>query len=311
VTETSRYDEYGDQLDVRELGSLLKRRKWLVLGAVAAFSLAFGAAAFLITPVYRVATVLAPASSETGLGGLGGALGQLGGLASLAGVRLDGGDSTTEEALAVLQSQEFIQKFIAETGILPRLFEKSWDPARGDWKADVRSVPTPARAAKTFLRSVLSVSRDKKTGLVTLNIDWRDREEAASWNQKIIEMLNEEMRSRAMADADQYIAYLENELGATTLVETRLAISRLLDAQIKQRMLARVTREFAFRTVDRGMVPDADDVLRPKRLQMLVLGPVVGLIVGVGYVLLAWALAASVRPRRVQDAAGGAVAPGP
>jgi len=310
VTETSRYDEFGDQLDIRELGTLLKRRKWIVLGAVAACSLAFAAAAFLMTPVYRVATVLAPASAEKGLGGLGGGLGQLGGLASLAGVRLDGGDSTTEEALAVLQSREFIQKFIAGTGIMPRLFEKSWDPARGDWKSDLGSVPTPARGAKYFSRNVLSVSRDKKTGLVTLNIDWRDREEAAAWNQKIIGMLNEEMRGRAMADADQYIAYLENELGSTTLVETRLAISRLLDAQIKQRMLARVTREFAFRTVDRGMVPEADEVLRPKRLQLLVLGPVVGLIAGVGYVLLAWALAAAAPARRGPGAAGDAVAPG-
>jgi hypothetical protein len=38
------------------------------------------------------------------------------------------------------------------------------------------------------------------------------------------------------------------------------------------------------------MVPDADDPLRPKKLKMFLLGPAVGLVLGVGYVLLAWAL---------------------
>jgi hypothetical protein len=151
-------------------------------------------------------------------------------------------------------------------------------------------VPTLAAAAKRFSGRIYTVARDRKTGLVALNVDWRDRQEAAQWNRQLVATINEEMRRRAMADADQYIAYLESELGTTQLLETRLAISRLLDAQIKQRMMAKVTREYAFRTVDPGMVPDADDVLRPRKLELIALGPVVGLTLGVGYVLLAWAL---------------------
>lgn len=217
-------------------------------------------------------------------------MGQLGGLAALAGVSLGGGDSATEEALAVLGSQGFAQRFIVESNLLPKLYESKWDAATGKWKVAPGKEPTPARAAKLFTNNIRSVSRDRKTGLVTFSIDWRDRDEALAWNRKLVVMINEEMRARAMADADGYIAYLENEMANTSLVETRLAVGRLLDAQIKQRMMARVTREFAFRTVDPGSLPDADDLLRPKRVQMFALGPVVGLVLGVGYVLLAWAL---------------------
>jgi len=140
---------------------------------------------------------------------------------------------------------------------------------------------------------VRSIARDRKTGLVTFSIDWRDRQQALEWNHKLVAMLNEDMRGRAMTDADNYIRYLESELGTTTLVDTRLAVSRLLEAQVKQRMMAKVTREYAFRIVDSGMVPDADDPVRPQKLKMFLLGPAIGLVLGMGYVLLAWALGGS------------------
>jgi len=282
-----------EALDPQEFLVLLRRRKWLILGAVALCSAAFWSAARLMTPVYRVTTVLAPARTEGGLGGLGGAMGQLGGLAALAGVSIGGGDESTEEALAVLGSQEFTQRFIVQENLLPELYASRWDAAANTWAVGPGKEPTMAKAAKRFSTWVRTISRDRKTGLVTLSIDWRDRQQALEWNHKLVAMLNEEMRRRAMTDADNYIKYLESELAATTLVDTRLAVSRLLEAQVKQRMMAKVTREYAFRIVDGGMVPDADDPVRPKKLQMFLLGPVVGLVLGVGYVLLAWALGGS------------------
>jgi len=285
---------HDETLDAREFLALLRRRKWLILGAVAFCSAAFWAAALLMTPVYRVTTVLAPARTEGGLGGLlGGAMGQLGGLAEMAGVSIGGGDESTEEALAVLGSQEFTQRFIVQENLLPKLYASEWDAAANKWAVGPGKEPTLAKAAKRFSTSVRAITRDRKTGLVTLSIDWRDRQEAMEWNHKLVAMLNEDMRRRAMTDADKYITYLESELATTTLVDTRLAVSRLLEAQIKQRMMAKVTREYAFRIVDGGMVPDADDPVRPKKLKMFLLGPAVGLVLGVGYVLLAWALGGS------------------
>ncbi len=280
----------NESLDPGEFLALLRQRKWLIIGVVALCSAAFWAAALLMTPAYRVSTVLAPARTEGGLGGLGGSLGQLGGLAALAGVSIGGGDGATEEALAVLASQEFTQRFIVESNLLPKLYASKWDAAAGKWNVAPGKEPTPARAAQRFSRQIRTIARDRKTGLVTMSIDWRDRQEALEWNHKLVEMLNEEMRRRAMRDADNYITYLESELATTTVVDTRIAVSRLLEAQIKQRMTAKVTREYALRIVDGGIIPDADDPVRPKKVQMFLLGPVIGLVLGIGYVLLAWAL---------------------
>lgn len=288
-------DARDDTLDLREFITLLVRRRWLIVSTVALCSAIFWAAALVMTPTYRVTSVLAPSHKESGLGSLGAAMGQLSGVAALAGVSFGGGDSEVEEALAVLGSQEFTQRFIVELNLLPKLYSSTWDEATGKWTTRPGKEPTLAKAAKRFSTDIRSISKDRKSGLVTLSIDWHDRVEALEWNRRLVAMINEEMRSRAMVDADGYIKYLENELANTSLVETRLAVSRLLDAQIKQRMMAKVTREYAFRTVDGGTVPDVDDVLRPQRLKMFVLGPVIGSVLGVGYVLLAWALAGTGR----------------
>jgi len=288
VNGNDQYAQGGESLDLRAFLALLGRRKWLIAGMALVCSLAFWAVALLMTPTYRVSTLLSPARNDSGMGGLGGAAGQLGGLAALAGLAVTGGASTTEESLAVLESQEFTERFISEMGILPKLYPSKWDASKGKWKVDAREAPTLARASKQFSDHIRQVARDRKTGLITLSIDWRDRQEAMQWNRRLVEMINDEMRRRAMVDSSNNIAYLENELAATTPVETRLAISRLLETQIKQRMLAKVTREFAFRTVDPGTVPDEDDMVRPRKLRLFVLGPIVGVMLGVGYVLLAW-----------------------
>ena len=93
------------------------------------------------------------------------------------------------------------------------------------------------------------------------------------------------------------VGYLEKELEATSTIETRLAINRLMEAQINQRMLANVTQEYAFRVVDRALPPEPDDAVGPRKLVLLALGPSVGLIFGVFAVLVVNVLAANRRAR--------------
>ena len=91
---------------------------------------------------------------------------------------------------------------------------------------------------------------------------------------------------------------MQRELSATSDVGTREAINRLIEAQVKQRMIANVTPDYAFRVVDRATVPDADDPIRPKKIVLLALSPFVGLVVGIAFVLMMRALreALKIRP---------------
>jgi hypothetical protein len=205
---------------------------------------------------------------------------QLGALAAVAGLEIGNRNSETEEALAVLRSREFTENFISANNLMPELFPEKWSQHTGTWKVDAENRPTLGRAYRIFNKKIRSVIQDKKTGLVTLQIDWRDRQEAAFWANDLVQRLNAEMRSRAITKAEASVSFLEKELQTTSIAEVRVAISRLLETEIKQRMLANVTHDYSFNVVDRALPADADDPERPKRLALLIAGPFVGFGIG-------------------------------
>lgn len=271
-------------LNLTDLVARYWRRRWLIASSASLVAVAFGLAALLMRPLYEAKALLAPVTAEQGLGALSSAIGQLGGLASLVGVEVGNGDARTDEAIAVLRSRKFTRAFIEEKGLLGALYSEKFDVSKGTWKVSVRRPPTIGRAYELFDRKVRFVSRDKKTGLVLLVIQWRDRELAASWTNALVDRLNEEMRVRAIADATASISYLQRELDSTVHVDTRQAINRLVEAKIQQRMMASVTKEYAFRVVDPAAVPDADRPLRPRKTLMLIGGFAVGVLLALGVI---------------------------
>ena len=132
------------ELDLRVVvARLWAGRKWIAASTVVAAA-AFVLAALLITPVYRSAVVSLPVTAdEAGMGGLGSALGQLSGLASLAGIQLGGESSRLEEALAVLRSRQFTEKFIADEQLMPQLFPRKWDAREKRWTVVSRESADP------------------------------------------------------------------------------------------------------------------------------------------------------------------------
>jgi uncharacterized protein involved in exopolysaccharide biosynthesis len=261
-------------------GRLWQRRLW-IFASTLFFASVFTLIAFLMTPIYRAESVLVSAGAERNkMGSLSSTLGQFGGLASLAGINVGSADIETEEALAVLRSREFTERFIAEKNLMPILFYGKWDSAKNTWNVPEKKQPTPADAYKYMDNKVRHISRDIKTGLVTLQIDWKDREQAASWANAMVERINAEMRGRAITQADAYIDYLMKELAKTTDLGTRDAVNRLLELQIRQRMVATVTQQYAFRVIDRALAPDAKDKESPIKILYLLLGLILGGSVG-------------------------------
>jgi uncharacterized protein involved in exopolysaccharide biosynthesis len=251
---------------------------------VLAFSILFGIAmtvlAFAMTPIYRGVTIVAPVEKKNmSMGsGLGSALGSAGGIASLVGLNL-GGDYATEEAITVLKSRFFTEAFIQDNNLLPELFPKLWDSKADRWKSGIRKVPTLGKGFYAF-DHIRKVERNTKTGLITLQIDWKDPVKAANWSNQLAERLNSEMRRRALAEAEASMGYLQKELAATVDVTTREAISRLMENQIKQEMLAHVTEEYALQVVDKAIPADVDDPVRPIKILYTAIGLLFGGMVG-------------------------------
>jgi uncharacterized protein involved in exopolysaccharide biosynthesis len=300
VASTDTFPRDGE-LDLRRLFATLWTGRLLIAVCVLATTLTFAVAAFIITPIYRATTVLVPVSPErAGMGLLGPSAGSLGGLASLVGVNLGGDNSHVEEALAVLHSREFNEAFIRDNGLMPILYASRWDAANLRWRGEPEDWPTLWKAYRYFTRRVVAVSRDRETGLVALRVDWKNPQLAAKWANDLVARLNSEMRGRAIKRTNASVGYLRTELADTVAIDTRETINRLMAAEINQRMFANVTEEYALRVVDRALVPDLKDKVRPKRALMLVLGCVLG--ASLGALLLMTGDAFGIR-RRAQRAA--------
>ena len=267
----------SSDLSLREFIALVLRRRWWVIGAVLFFTAVSAVVVLLITPTYEGSVVLVPANTERIGESLGGAAGQLGSIASVVGLNLNSRSSTTDEALAILRSRQFTESFISDRNLLPELFARKWDAQRKQWKGPADKQPTLAKGYKYFDKEIRDITQDRKTGLVTVRIVWRDRNEAAEWANDLARRLNEEMRTRALQREDLAVGYLDRELHSTTEVVAREAIGRLIESELKQRMLANVTQEYAFRVVDRALPSDPDDRVGPHRIRLILGGAITGL----------------------------------
>jgi hypothetical protein len=237
--------------------------------------------ALVLTPVYRAEVLLAPAQEDRGsaLSSIGN---YFGGLASIAGIDLDANAGNLDEAIAILGSRAFSEEFIMSEGLIKVFYRDMLDPSTGDWESsDPEEIPTLADAFRFFDENVRFISKDNLTELVTLAIEWEDREEAARWANLLVERVNKRLRERAIAEAETSIEYLNGELAKTSVVQLQQAIYRLIEAQIQTVMLANVREHYAFKIIDPAVPPDADDEARPKKVQIVMVGTILGGLFGI------------------------------
>jgi uncharacterized protein involved in exopolysaccharide biosynthesis len=265
-------------LDLFSLVSIVLRRRTLVISC-AIVGLALGIlAAVLMTPTYRASVLVAPVEDAELPDGLASVAGQLGGLASIAGIGPTS-DSSVDQNLAILRSRDFAMSFVADLGLVPVLFADDWDPDTATWRADVEP-PTEGDVWEKMDEDVRQVSVDRGNGMVTVSIEWSDREIAAEWANLLVSRINARLRARAIDEATRSLEYLNRELEKTTNVGLRQAIYRMMEQQINKIMLANVRDEFAFTVLDPAVAPEADDFFRPNRPVLIILGPLVGVFMG-------------------------------
>jgi uncharacterized protein involved in exopolysaccharide biosynthesis len=274
-----------DEIDLQEIWRVLVENKRMILSSIFVSALLAAGITLLLPNIYRAEVLLAPVKVDdtTNGGGVAAALSGLGGLASLAGISLGSGGST-DENLAVLKSREFLWKFVQDNKLMPILFEDDWDAAQKKWKDhDPKDQPGQMDLFRLLDEDVLNVSTDKKTGLVTVSIDWTDPVLAASWADQLVSQLNQHIRLKAVSRSENNLKYLNEELARTQVEEMRKTLFDLIGQEQKNAMLANAQREFAFRVLDPAVVPDKK--IKPKRTIIVLLAAV---LVGFFAILIAF-----------------------
>ena len=267
----------------------LARRMWRERWWLAAFGVAGPAVGaiigFLTTPIYRVQVLLAPVQSERARVPLEAVVSQFAEVASLPGIALPSGSSNRAVNLAQLTSRRFTQAFITNHNLLPAMYAKRWDKLQGRWRTEPRiRPPTFDEAFVYFDRRIRKIRDDRKTGLITMTIEWRDRHQAVEWANQMVADINEEIRQREIHESEQSLEYLNRELAKGPPVGLREAIFRLMENNVKSIMVANVRRDFAFQIIDPAMVPDEDRYVRPNWLVLVAGGVIASILAGMIFV---------------------------
>lgn len=274
----------GHQDDAVDLVALVRlfAREWrLVVGTVAAFVLLAALLAFALTPIYRAEVLLAPVAPPKSE--VLAAIGPLGDIASLVENLVGGPRDRTAESIAILRSRSLALDFIREQELKPVLFADRWDAAARAWRDD-STPPSDLDAYDVFDRNVRAVRLDRRTGLVTLSIEWRDPVTAARWANALVERVNARRRADAVREAQKSIEYLQGQLGRTSSLEVRQALYRLIEAQAKTIAIAQTREEYAFRVIDKAIPPERH--AHPRPLLMIAVAVLAGLAVAVLAVLV-------------------------
>jgi len=260
-----------DEIDLLELWRVLLKYKRMILASMFVAALLSAGISLLMHNIYRGEVLLAPAQSgDNKTGGLASVLsGGLGGLASLAGVSISGG--STDESLAVLQSREFLWNFVQEKKLMPILFENDWDAEHKKWKeSNPKKQPGQMDVWRLLNKGgVLNIDKDKKTGLVTVAVDWKDPALAADWANSLVERLNQYLAQQAIARSESNLKYLNEQLMSTQIEEMRKTLFDLIGNEQKNVMLAKTQKEFAFKVLDPAVEPDKK--IKPKRSFIVIL----------------------------------------
>jgi LPS O-antigen subunit length determinant protein (WzzB/FepE family) len=287
-------DQYGDEIDLRELFSVLWAGKIKIIAITAVFAVASVIYALSVPNQYKATALLAPAQS--GGGGVSGALGQLGGLASLAGVSLGGGGESGEAQIAqeIMQSWSYIEGFIAENNIAVEVYAaEGWNKGSNtlEFNDDVYDVeanewlveaPSSWQLFAAFSEKLL-VSEDKKSGLVSVSIEYYSPQIAKKWLDLYIESINRFMQRRQVDKVTRNIAYLKEQIGKTSVAEMQEMFYVIIGEQTKNKMLADANPDYAFVVVDPSMVPEQKS--QPKRATICIIGTLLGGILSVLLVL--------------------------
>ncbi|MBO2564622.1 Wzz/FepE/Etk N-terminal domain-containing protein [Shewanella algae] len=291
-----------DEIDLRELFSVIWQGKWLIAGVTLVFAVASVVIALMMPNIYKSEAILAPTIEEQGSSGLASLASQFGGLVSMAGINLGNSSDKTKLAVEVMKSRKFISEFIQKYNILPELMAvdnwnmrdnvltfnpKIYNESQKEWVREVnpplRAKPSLQEAFKEFYK-IFSINEDKDTGMIAVSIEHKSPYIAKQWVDWLVTDINRVMKERDVLEATRSTEFLNRQIALTNVADIRSILYKLVEEQAKTVMFAEVRDEYVFKTIDPAIVPE--EKIRPKRALICVLGTFLGGLLGIMFVLV-------------------------
>ncbi len=281
-----------DEIDLRELWATVMKYKREIVKFSAVITLLALVYALSIPNSYKSHTLLSP--QEQAKPSLGG---ELAALAGMAGVSLGGGSADASTSLETfLKDYDFNKMVIEKHGLVDRISgsaqEKNmvfafgfggihWLLSGSDSQDDKVNQAEKVYGAFKALQGIMSLSSDKKTGLITLSATAQDRFLAKELVEIYLKELTTYLKQMEIKEVLKKIKFYKQELVTTNDIQLKTQISSLLGSLVQKRVLSNSNEFYVVSQMIAPRVAHVSEKTKPKRSLILILAMIMSLMVGV------------------------------
>lgn len=288
LSEHKNYIE-EDEIDLKELFNTILKYKY----KIATFSLMVVLLTLFyvlsIPNSYKSEIVLAPQTENKS------ASGGLASLASLAGVSLGAGNSKDPFTMieTTLKDYEFNKQLIEKYNLIEKLANPenlvfamgidsfySKNDKNNKNNTEINKQELVFNAIKS-LSGILSLSSDKKSGLIVLSAEHVDRYFAKELVDIYLEELISKIKLQDMKEIDKQINYYKKELSTTYDVSLKEQLSKSLSALMQKRVFSLANDYYFVSKLTDSRVAYIKEKTNPKRALILTVSFVTSIILGI------------------------------
>jgi len=284
---------FDDEFDLRELFNVLWTAKKLIILITAIFAICSVVYSLSLSNYYKSGSIFIARSASGNQG-----LSQYSGLAAMAGITLpsSSGEDKAAQMIELIKSRKFVKHLMTFENILPSILaaksynnstqellfnQKLYESETKTWKNN--EIPSYLKAHSAYL-NMLSITQDKKTGFIRINIEHISPVFAKDFLELIIRESNELIRKKDMEESKQGLEYLTSELSKTPFVAIKESINTLIEVQLETQMMAQINQDYILTEIEPPFIPEQKS--KPSRSFICVAGTILGGILGVLIVLI-------------------------
>ena len=280
-----------DEIDLRELFNTIKKHKYKIFFLT--FLITFLTLIYTLSlpNIYKSQTILIPESQKKSLAG-----GSMAALASLAGVNLGGGDNDDPSIIM----EELLKDYQFNLSIIKKykLDEKLKTPYKNlvfamgeDRVYKFFHSPKKEKNLKskeeiyfdTFnnLKTILSLTSDKKTGFIILSATYQDRFLAKELVDIYLKELINNMKTRDFISLDKQLNYYKKELEDTFDISLKEQLSKYISGIMQKKVFSQVNEFYLVKQIIKPKVAYIKDKAKPKRALILIVAMITSLILSI------------------------------
>jgi uncharacterized protein involved in exopolysaccharide biosynthesis len=291
MNQNTQYVE-EDEIDLRELFATISRYKYKIL----LFSLVVTLMSVVYTlskpNVYASSTLLVP--QEQAKSSIGGGLSAL---AGMAGISIGGGGNVDVATSfdTVLKDFSLQKKMIKKYNLAEKIkvdeskmvFALGYDDIYKLFHSSEDS-PTKELTEDTIMHEtykalleMISVTSDKESGIITLQVESPDRYLAKELVEIYLTELTNYLREMDMSNIQTQIDYYMSEIENVDEISMKDQLGQLASALIQKKVLSKANKYYNVKQLIKPQVAYIKDKTKPKRALVVIVAFITSLILGV------------------------------